>query len=283
MNGDHWLLYLTPPQDQGHAFTVPTAGAVATPPSLLASFTASLAAALPRALLPPAHSMTDQTLEILMSRLDPAVCAAFYHPSSVSDTTYTSPLLASDPSDADAHALGAALSDRLGLSALLPRATIDSFLFTPCGFSSNAVQGDRYATIHVTPEVDFSYASYETNLSFVESSGSIGEVTVGGHEVNVAAGEPRNVQELVEKVLQVFKPAKFSITLFISMDDADPTSPSLPLNTASSSRRDVLLSTQLVESKYALVDRIVYEFEGYSLLYVVYEAIVPRVAVVVAQ
>lgn len=220
-----------------------------------------------------------------MSRLDPSVCASFYHPSSSSSSsTYTSPLFANDPSDADAHALGSSLSDRLGLTALLPRATIDSFLFSPCGFSSNAVQGDRYATIHVTPEVAYSYASYETNVTFGEE-GRIGSTVanrrtslIGGKQnagvsadasaTTLATGEPKNVQELVEKVLAVFKPAKFSITLFISMDDAGTGTSSVP----STSRRDIVMSTALVEEKYKLVDRIVYEFEGYSLLYIVYEA-----------
>lgn len=42
----------------------------------------------------------------------------------------------------------------------------DHFHFTPCGFSLNALQpeyGESYATIHVTPEQDFSYVSFETN------------------------------------------------------------------------------------------------------------------------
>jgi hypothetical protein len=42
----------------------------------------------------------------------------------------------------------------------------DYFHFEPCGFSLNALQPEReesYATIHVTPEQDFSYVSFETN------------------------------------------------------------------------------------------------------------------------
>lgn len=311
MNGDHWLLYITPPQAEEAAFTSPDLP-VAAAPSLLHSLSASLLPALPHsvlsasdsppsALLSSSSSFSDQTLEILMTRLDPTVCSSFYHPSSTTDASYTSPLFASDPSDADSHALGAALSTRLGLSALLPKATVDSFLFSPCGFSSNAVQGDRYATIHVTPEVEYSYASFETNLSFDHSSlvqgttmssglNSGGGITTTKTKTttkdDVEEGH-ESVQELVEKVLNIFKPAKFSITLFVSMEDdlVDPTSPATTtLATAAlsiTSRRDILLSTKLAEEQYTLVDRIVYEFEGYNLLYIVYEEKVTTKKVVV--
>ena len=42
----------------------------------------------------------------------------------------------------------------------------DHFHFEPCGFSLNALQPEMkelYATIHVTPEPEFSYVSFETN------------------------------------------------------------------------------------------------------------------------
>eukprot|EP00116_Pleurobrachia_bachei_P005265 sb/3465527/ len=43
--------------------------------------------------------------------------------------------------------------------------TVDLYHFEPCGFSLNAVDntGEKYATVHVTPEHKFSYASFETN------------------------------------------------------------------------------------------------------------------------
>ena len=42
----------------------------------------------------------------------------------------------------------------------------DHFHFEPCGFSLNALHPEKresYATIHVTPELGFSYVSFETN------------------------------------------------------------------------------------------------------------------------
>ncbi len=41
---------------------------------------------------------------------------------------------------------------------------IDDFVFKPYGYSLNAIKGHQYFTIHVTPQEEGSYASFETNL-----------------------------------------------------------------------------------------------------------------------
>jgi len=41
---------------------------------------------------------------------------------------------------------------------------IDDFLFKPFGYSLNAIKDQYYFTIHVTPQEEASYASFETNL-----------------------------------------------------------------------------------------------------------------------
>uniref|UniRef100_A0A914S8G9 Adenosylmethionine decarboxylase n=1 Tax=Parascaris equorum TaxID=6256 RepID=A0A914S8G9_PAREQ len=53
-----------------------------------------------------------------------------------------------------------------GIDRVVPFGTIiHEELFDPCGYSMNGLlpQTDQYVTIHVTPEPDFSYASFETN------------------------------------------------------------------------------------------------------------------------
>ena len=50
---------------------------------------------------------------------------------------------------------------RSGIAALVPDASIDDYVFEPCGYSMNGIAGDGFITIHITPEADFSYASVE--------------------------------------------------------------------------------------------------------------------------
>jgi len=93
-----------------------------------------------------ANNHPDQTLEILMSDLDPEVMSIF--------TTAAS-------------ANGHEATKLAGIHELLPHGTlIDPFQFNPCGYSMNALigEGDHYATIHITPESAFSYVSFETNM-----------------------------------------------------------------------------------------------------------------------
>ncbi|XP_049847817.1 S-adenosylmethionine decarboxylase proenzyme-like [Schistocerca gregaria] len=112
----------------------------------------------------------DKTLEILMEDLDPGVMKQFYrdHPGfiSASETTQSS-----------------------GISYLVAGATTSEVQFDPCGFSLNALSDESYYTIHITPEPECSYVSFETNK------------------------HAANYTELIAAVVKVFKPAKFIVTL----------------------------------------------------------------------
>ncbi|XP_065746163.1 S-adenosylmethionine decarboxylase proenzyme-like isoform X1 [Phocoena phocoena] len=114
----------------------------------------------------------DQTLEILMSEIDPAVMDRFYRKDGVTakDVTRES-----------------------GIRDLIPGSVIDATLFNPCGYSMNGMKSDgTYWTIHVTPEPEFSYVSFETNLS------------------------QTSYDDLIRKLMEVFKPGKFVTTLFVN-------------------------------------------------------------------
>ena len=51
----------------------------------------------------------------------------------------------------------------LNLNKIFHDYEIDDFLFSPFGYSVNGIKDDCYFTIHLTPEQDGSYVSFETN------------------------------------------------------------------------------------------------------------------------
>ncbi len=53
---------------------------------------------------------------------------------------------------------------QLGLTQLLPEFQFDDHLFTPYGYSVNAIWQDLYVTVHITPQRSNRYISIETNI-----------------------------------------------------------------------------------------------------------------------
>ncbi|TMS12463.1 S-adenosylmethionine decarboxylase proenzyme [Larimichthys crocea] len=152
----------------------------------------------------------DQTLEVLMSDLDPAIMDQFYMKDGVS---------ASD------------VTRMSGIRDLIPGSVIDATMFNPCGYSMNGMKTDgTYWTIHITPEPEFSYVSFETNLS------------------------QTSYDDLVRKVVDVFKPGKFVTTLFVNQ---------------SSKCRSVFSSAQKLEG-YKRLDRQLAQFNDYNFVFTSY-------------
>ena len=58
----------------------------------------------------------------------------------------------------------AQIRELFAFDEILPDFQIDDFVFEPFGYSMNAIRGSQYATMHVTPQEDSSYVSFETNL-----------------------------------------------------------------------------------------------------------------------
>ncbi|XP_022119356.1 S-adenosylmethionine decarboxylase proenzyme [Pieris rapae] len=86
----------------------------------------------------------DQTIEILMSELDPAVMDIFTRANSADSAQATK---------------------ASGIDQIIPGMVIDDYLFDPCGYSMNGVAKDGYyMTIHITPERSCSYVSFESNV-----------------------------------------------------------------------------------------------------------------------
>jgi S-adenosylmethionine decarboxylase len=109
----------------------------------------------------------DLTLEMLMYGIDESIRGAF------------------ERGDAG-H-----VRERLGLADLVSGFLLDDYLFEPSGYSINAIRGDEYWTLHVTPESNGSYVSFETNLR-------------NGEELAPVTG----------MLLELFQPRSFDVFLF---------------------------------------------------------------------
>lgn len=86
-----------------------------------------------------------------------------------------------------------------GILQLKPKALIDDYVFEPCGYSMNGIEGSSFITIHVTPEPGFSYASVE----------------VSGGRSDVA-----DPSKLLSSALQIFQPAKATVAMTVDSDHA---------------------------------------------------------------
>jgi len=113
----------------------------------------------------------DQTIEILMTELDPEVMSIFTKEECTKAKEAT---------------------ERAGIHKILPGMMIDDYLFEPCGYSMNGISkvGGCYMTIHITPESEFSYVSFESNVSAA------------------------NYNDLIARVIKTFQPGKFVVTIF---------------------------------------------------------------------
>ena len=64
----------------------------------------------------------------------------------------------------------------LGLESLLPGFLIDDFVFSPYGYSLNAIKNGRYLTIHITPQSNSSYISFESNIDLMTVAPLLNEI-----------------------------------------------------------------------------------------------------------
>jgi len=118
----------------------------------------------------PTQSDPDQTLEILMTNLDREAMRQFYKQGSFITAKKS--------------------TQKSGISDLFPGALMDEHLFEPYGYSMNGILNGGYFTIHITPQPNCSYASFETNISLESYNG------------------------LIQRVLSIFNPGKFSVSAF---------------------------------------------------------------------
>jgi len=276
VNGDHWLLYITTPTaikgttpDSSEALPLTHVEASADIQPLAASDDSET-------------SLPDYTIEILMSGLSREAREPFFFSEPPSPVDGESSI--SLPS-----ITGQTLSAALGITDIFPShlTTLDAYAFSPCGYSSNALLkwgdsvpeadgGEGYYTIHVTPEEGWSYASFECNVPLSASSVS-------------SAKDIPDLRTLIRRVVDIFQPAKLSLTLFISKQMNTDSEEDEAENLIEAAQRDFKcalsdirplssLSNGSDESSedgytgsYRRTDKINYEFGGYNLAFASFE------------
>ncbi|KAJ2743468.1 spermidine resistance protein [Coemansia sp. BCRC 34301] len=202
------------------------------------------------------RASSDTTVEILMTGLDPDRMRAMY---------------LGGASLLEGSLGGKAVERATGIASIYPDSASDSYLFTPCGFSLNGLQGDGYYTIHVTPEPHCSYASFETTVS---SDSAI--------DLNSSAG----VKRLVEQVTTVFGPRSVTVTVFrargdsttidvgpelaVAGDGSGKTSEMAKAPLLAAASADTLPPVFAPVAGYKSIDRVLYEFDHYWLRYAYY-------------
>lgn len=293
MNGEHWYLYLTEPHTMLTPPATPSYSDSPTEPETKVLYLPTAISGIKKGSICEAE---DETLEVLMTDLDEENAKQFYleNASAVAESQYRGTRSGSDDlvdvfsntssdneglgSDEEAypaelttegHALGTVVSDSCGLSNVYPKSKypdsrIDAYLFTPCGFSANGVipapegeTGTHYFTVHVTPEPHCSYASFETNVPALQKG--------------------RDTAEVVSNVVDIFKPGRFSVTLFeaktrVEEKENDATDIEALAAIKALERKALRRSAKMDAIKgYRRVDRIVHDLDGYDLVFRYYE------------
>jgi len=140
----------------------------------------------------------EQTLEMVMFDLPPSIMKVFHR--RVLETEFPEAVERAssvvDHSKFGSSRMGAACTEASGIANLLPEADVDGFVFDPCGYSCNSLVNESYFTMHITPEPECSFVSFDTNLPVASYT------------------------SLVENILEMFRPGRFCIQVFV--DDAAP-------------------------------------------------------------
>jgi len=106
---------------------------------------------------------------------------------------------------------GEAMRKKSGICDLVEGCLINDTSFSPCGYSMNALYKDAYFTVHVTPEEDSSYVSFETNASPTQLGISVDQ----------------GYASLVERVTSIFRPSRFLASV-VGTEAALRDGPSMP-------------------------------------------------------
>ncbi|PVV04287.1 hypothetical protein BB560_001212 [Smittium megazygosporum] len=182
---------------------------------------------------PPVFEDSDITVEILMTGLDQNKMKLMY-------------CGCVDGAEEGLEG-GKIVQDISGLSDIYPTASASSYLFSPCGFSSNGMLENSYFTVHITPEESCSYASFETNFPLSPSS-----------QTSKSDPNSHTLSSLVHNVVSLYNPKQFTVTVFYTSN--------LLSHNSTFSFKDFVVSLP-GSSPYFASDKIFYEIDDYHLRY----------------
>jgi len=151
------------------------------------------------------------TIEICMTQLDYEKASVFHTRNCPSSSEMTS---------------------KSGLGDVIPDFEIDAYNFEPCGYSMNGMKGPSFCTIHVTPEVGSSYASFE-----------------------IVGYDPRDlidIESLISRVLDCFGPSVVSVAVYVDRKLVDRATHIFPEDYVceSTSQKDLLEDTLAIYQTY---------------------------------
>jgi len=126
---------------------------------------------------------TDRVLNIMMFDIDEDVAQIFHY------DQYDARISSEETEEEATKRISMDQTKAAGIDALVPGSNIDPRAFEPCGYSMNAILFRSYSTMHITPELGSSYASFETNQKLT------------------------NYASLITDVVRAFRPKRFVMTL----------------------------------------------------------------------
>jgi len=125
----------------------------------------------------------DRVINIMMFDFDMDVASIFYF------DKYKEKISEDETEEEALRRISFEQTKASGIDLLCPGSTFDPCAFQPCGYSMNAINGNFYSTMHITPEEGSSYASFETNLKASDYS------------------------TIVNNVVKTFRPKRFVMTI----------------------------------------------------------------------
>ncbi|EQL00993.1 hypothetical protein G6O67_006705 [Ophiocordyceps sinensis] len=297
MNGDHWYLYITSPNKTLTPPLTPNLEAVNGHPT-----PESMSNGGSGANSPGAHH-NDETLEILMTDLDPEIAKQFFlsnasavatdklaaetqearRKAAVSRNGLSTPIEEVDVFDnqgadwlsakkldaieeltTEGHALGTVVSESCGLSQVYPTSVYPDARVDAYLFSPCGFSANGVIPAPATAHEDQHNSTHYFTVHVTPEPG----FSFASFETNVPGRQNgKTTAEIIEHVVGIFRPGRFSVTVFETKGRS-----ANPYGMGDEGFKNLAMQ-RLVDPVrgYRRIDRIVHDFEDYDLVFRFYE------------